>query len=125
MKQFILCILITFYGTALSHASSNTVDCTMEEMNDSISFVIPETMSKVPTVDFAYPIKVIEFSMRSGNLLLVAVDQEDPSRPRLFISAQLNKKNKTYIGQFMTDSGGNEIQLDNGVVTCKVNGIHN
>ncbi|MBL7481084.1 hypothetical protein [Legionella bononiensis] len=121
MKQFILCILITF-GTALSHASSNTVECTMEEMNDTISFVIPETMAKVPSVDFDYPIKVIQFSMRSGNLLLVAVDQEDSSRPRLFISAQLNKKNKTYIGQFMTDSGGNEIQLDNGVVTCKVNG---
>lgn len=113
------------YGTVLSYASVNTVTCSMEEMNDPISFVIPHKKSTVPSVDFDYPIKVIQFSLRPNNLLLIAVDQDDYSRPRLFISAQFDKKSKTYIGQFMTDSGGNEVQLDNGVIHCMVKSAPN
>ncbi len=47
------------------------------------------------------------FSMRTGNLLLVAMDQDEKDRPRIFISAQLNEQSQTYAGQFMTDFGGN------------------
>ena len=54
----------------------------------------------------------------SGNLLLIAMDEGEKDRPRIVISAQLNQKDHTYRGQFMTDFGGNELQLDNGMVSC-------
>ncbi|WP_019217830.1 hypothetical protein [Legionella tunisiensis] len=50
----------------------------------------------------------------------MAVDQDDPSRLRIFISAQAHKKNQHYEGQCMTDYGGNQIQLDNGPVSCEI-----
>ncbi|KTC97576.1 hypothetical protein [Legionella erythra] len=51
----------------------------------------------------------------------MAVDRDDSSRPRLFISAQKAANQSGYTGQFMTDSGGNALQLDNGPVTCELN----
>jgi hypothetical protein len=38
------------------------------------------------------------------------------------ISAQRNKANGIYAGQIMTDSGGNQLMLDNGPVACKAKG---
>lgn len=56
----------------------------------------------------------------SGNLLLIAMDNEEKTRPRIMISAQTSKNSSVYEGQFITDNGGNEIQLDNGPVSCKL-----
>ncbi len=72
------------------------------------------------SIDFEYPSQVSVFSLRDGNLLMIAHDQNDTSRTRLVISAQLNKATRIYIGQIVRDDGGNERQLINGPVSCSV-----
>lgn len=100
--------------------SSKTIVCTMQDANNAISFTTSEKMGDLPTIDFSYPVKTILFSIRSGNLLLVAMDSEEKTRPRIMISAQTTKNSSVYKGQFITDNGGNEIQLDNGPVSCRL-----
>jgi hypothetical protein len=39
---------------------------------------------------------------------------------RVVISAQLDRVKGVYSGQIVTDSGGNQLMLDNGPVICKV-----
>ena len=73
----------------------------------------------LPKIDFDYPAKASLFYIVDGNLLLVANDEEDPSRTRIVISAQLNKAKGTYDGQIVVDMGGNELQLYNGPVSCR------
>jgi hypothetical protein len=48
------------------------------------------------------------------------MDEGDPSRLRIVISAQLNKARGTYDGRFVVDMGGNQLQLDSGPVSCRV-----
>ena len=86
-----------------------------------LKFKPPAKMGDLPTVEFAYPVSVVRFSFRDGNLELVAMDKDDNSRPRIFISAQLNSKSHQYVGQIFRDNGGNEIQTDNGPITCSLN----
>lgn len=118
MKRLILLFLMALFGTTAVYAVQKTVVCHMKGMESPISFIIPNKTGDLPKIDFDYPVDVTRFSIRTGNLLLVAMDQDEKDRPRIFISAQLNKQNQEYIGQFMTDFGGNELQLDNGPVSC-------
>jgi hypothetical protein len=71
-------------------------------------------------IDFDYPAKATRFSFRDGNLSLVAMDQSEPSRVRIVISAQLSKKSGAYEGQIFVDMGGNQLMLHNGPVRCTV-----
>ncbi|AUH70993.1 Uncharacterised protein [Legionella sainthelensi] len=118
MKCVVFSLLLVFVGGAIAQASQKSVICHMKGIQDPLSFGVSGKMGDFPKVDFAYPVNVTRFSMREGNLLLVAMDQEERDRPRIFISAQFNQHNQTYIGQFMTDLGGNQLQLDNGSVSC-------
>ncbi|MCW8387662.1 hypothetical protein OQJ15_15240 [Fluoribacter dumoffii] len=118
MHRLFLALLLSFIGTAF--AAQKTVTCYPEGLENTLSFVVTDKIGAVPKIDFDYPVEVTRFSMRAGNLLLVAMDQEEKDRPRIFISAQLNKKNQRYIGQFLTDSGGSELQLDNGPIFCTI-----
>ena len=102
----------------LAIASPKTIVCTMQGLKDNLSFVAPQKMGDLPGIDFSYPADTTIFSMRDGNLLLVAMDHEDKSRLRILISAQTSKTSSMYKGQFVTDSGDNELQLDNGPVSC-------
>ncbi|KTC86453.1 hypothetical protein [Legionella brunensis] len=112
---------VVFSLTQVTFAyAQRTVVCTMQGLKDNLSFVAPQKMGELPSISFAYPVDTTIFSMREGNLLLVAMDHEDKSRPRIMISAQANKNSPVYKGQFMTDFGGNQIQLDNGPVSCKL-----
>ncbi|WP_115705865.1 hypothetical protein [Legionella sainthelensi] len=120
MKCVVFSLLLVFVGGAIAQASQKSVICHMKGIQDPLSFGVSGKMGDFPKVDFAYPVNVTRFSMREGNLLLVAMDQEERDRPRIFISAQFNQHNQTYIGQFMTDLGGNQLQLDNGSVSCTV-----
>jgi hypothetical protein len=86
----------------------------------SLKFDVPAKLGDFPEIDFSYPSKVTIFSFRDRNFLATAVDEADPSRIRIVISAQLNKAKGTYDGQFVADFGGNELQLDNGPVICRV-----
>ena len=48
------------------------------------------------------------------------MDEEEPTRVRILISARLNKKTGTYEGQIFVDMGGNHLMLHNGPVRCTV-----
>ncbi|WP_392538245.1 hypothetical protein [Legionella sp. 227] len=121
MKRLIFSLLLTLVGIEATYAGQKSVVCHLQGIKDSISFNLPDKIGDMPKIDFDYPVEVTRFSMRTGNFLLVAMDQDEKDRPRVFISAQLNKQSQKYIGQFMTDFGGNELQLDNGPVSCVVN----
>jgi hypothetical protein len=54
--------------------------------------------------------------------MLVAMDEGEKTRLRIVISAQRDKAKGIYVGQIVTDEGGNQLMLDNGPVTCKVKG---
>ena len=71
-------------------------------------------------MDFECPVQVKFFSFRDRNLLLIANDEQDTSRVRVVISAQLNKTAEAYVGQIIRDEGGHELQLTNGPVACSV-----
>jgi hypothetical protein len=86
-----------------------------------VTFDVPPKLGAMPTeLDFDYPAKATRFSFRDGNLSLVAMDEGDPSRVRIVISAQLNKKSGVYEGQIFVDMGGNQLMLHNGPVRCTV-----
>jgi len=48
------------------------------------------------------------------------MDESEPSRVRIVVSAQLNKKSGAYEGQIFVDMGGNQLMLHNGPVRCTV-----
>ncbi|MCE0721718.1 MULTISPECIES: hypothetical protein [Legionella] len=120
MQRLMLSLSLILIGSAAASAVQKSVVCHMKGLEGTISFAVPNKIGDLPAVDFDYPATVTRFSMRTGNLLLVAMDQDEKDRPRIFISAQLNKQNRTYEGQYMADFGGNQLQLDNGPVSCKL-----
>lgn len=85
-----------------------------------LTFDVPAKLGDLPEIDFDYPAKTTLFSFRDGHLLLVAMDEGEPSRLRIAISAQLNKKSASYDGQIIVDMGGNQLQLHSGPVRCTV-----
>jgi hypothetical protein len=87
-----------------------------------LTFPVPKKIGDLPPIEFDYPAKASLFSFRDGNLLLVAMDEGEPSRVRIVISAQRAKGKSSYDGQFLVDMGGNQVQFDNGPVTCKAKG---
>ncbi|STX28831.1 Uncharacterised protein [Legionella beliardensis] len=115
-----LIFLLLLLSGSLAFAAQKAVVCHMQGLTGTLSFPLPNKMGGLPTIDFDYPVTATRFSMRDGNLLLIAMDKDEMTRPRIFISAQLNKQGNAYLGQFMIDSGGNQLQLDNGPVSCLV-----
>lgn len=111
------CLVIATPGAAAAKAQ-RTISCPLPS-GENLTFVAPFRLGNLPKIQLDYPSKVTLFSFRDGNFLTVAVDESDPSRVRLVISAQLNKVKGTYDGQLVIDSGGSELQLDNGPVSCK------
>ena len=88
---------------------------------ERLTFDVAAKLGALPVeIDFDYPAKAIQFSFRDGNLLLVAMDEGEPSRLRVVVSAQLNKKSGNYDGQIFVDMGGNQLMLHNGPVRCTV-----
>lgn len=120
MRLAALCIVlvITCHQSA---AAAKSITCSFAH-GQALSFDAPKKPGGLPGLEFDYPSKVTLFSLRDDNLLLVAMDQEDKSRVRIMISAQRGNGKPSYDGQILTDSGGNEIMLDNGPVSCKTSG---
>jgi hypothetical protein len=86
-----------------------------------VTFVVPAKFGGLPKdIDSDDPVTATLFSFRDSNLMLVAMDESQPRRPRIVISAQLEKKTGAYVGQIVVDMGGNELQLHNGPVRCTV-----
>ena len=119
----IICLtsLVLSYTYSLAATSTKSVTCSITDFV-SLKFDIPAKLGDLPEIDFSYPSKVVVFSFRDRNLLAIAVDEVDPSRVRVVISAQLKKGKGTYDGQFVADFGGNQLQLDNGPVICRTRG---
>jgi hypothetical protein len=120
MKKNSFLLLLTFLTPAITLAAQKSLHCVLAGMQERLSFELPTKAGKLPEIDFPYPVSTTIFSLRSDNLLLVVMDKDEPSRPRIFLSAQYHKALQRYEGQFMTDFGGNQIQLDNGSLSCKV-----
>jgi hypothetical protein len=105
-------------GSEAAAKGSRTITCPLPS-GENLTFVKPAKLGDLPKIELDYPSKVTLFSLRDGNFMTVAMDEADPSRVRLVISAQLNRATGAYDGQLVIDSGGNEMQLDNGPVRCK------
>jgi hypothetical protein len=103
----------------IAASPKETVSCPYLETRD-LTFDVPATFGDLPAIDFDYPSKVTIFSFREGHLLLVAMDEDQPSRLRIVISAQLNQASGTYDGQILVDMGGHELQVHAGPVACTV-----
>lgn len=110
--------LVFMSGSFAAGSAQRVVTCPY--LKSGLQFDVPAKFGDMPAIDFDYPAKASQFSLRDGNLLLVAMDESEPSRVRIVISAQLNKTRGTYDGQILVDMGGNQMQLYNGSVHCKV-----
>lgn len=118
--QVVLTCGLALLATGSFAASGHeTITCPYLERRD-VTFEVPATFGDLPDIDFDYPSKVSIFSFREGHLLMVAMDEDQPSRLRIVISAQLNKASGTYDGQIVVDMGGHELQVHNGPVACTV-----
>jgi len=112
---FLACLTCAQQGSEAAAKDPKTITCPLPG-GEKLTFVKPAKLGDLPKIDLDYPSKVTLFSFRDGNFLTVAVDEQDPSRVRLVISAQLDKATGAYDGQFVNDAGGNQLQLDNGPV---------
>ena len=112
------CLAISLQSAEAATQGPGTITCPLPG-GENLTFAAPKRLGDLPKIELDYPSKVTLFSFRDGNFLTVAVDESDPSRVRLVISAQRNKTTGAYDGQLVIDSGGNELQLDNGPVHCK------
>ncbi|MFS8048745.1 hypothetical protein [Rhizobium sp. BR 314] len=100
-------------------ASAKSVTC-LYPKDQKLVFEVPKKLTDLPSIDFDYPTRVTEFSFRDGNLLLIAMDDAERSRIRMVISAQRDRATGAYVGQIVTDTGGNQLMFDNNQVECKV-----
>ena len=119
---FALIVVLALPIGASTAASSKqkTISCPFLK-EGRVTFDVPAKLGAMPSaVEFDYPARAARFSFRDGNLLLVAMDEGDPSRVRIVISAQRNKKSGVYEGQMLVDMGGNQLMLHNGPVRCTV-----
>lgn len=121
MKRIaIACLALLFFSCETS-AAAKSITCTYLEKQE-LTFDVPQKRGSLPSVEFDYPSKVTRFSFRNDHLLLIAMDEADETRVRIVISARLDKAKRAYGGQIVADSGGNQLMLDSGPVTCKVRG---
>jgi hypothetical protein len=108
------------FESAAAAPAKKTITCPFLEERH-VSFDVPARLGGLPKeIDSEDPVKATRFSFRDRNLLFVAMDESDPSRPRIVISAQLDKKTGAYVGQIVVDMGGYELMLHNGPVRCTV-----
>jgi len=103
-------------ATARGHRA---ISCPLPS-GETLAFSKPAKLGDLPKIELDNPSKVTLFSFRDGNFLVVAMDEAEPSRLRLVISAQFDKTTGAYAGQLVIDAGGNQLQLENRPVSCRV-----
>jgi hypothetical protein len=114
----LLAVVIDPQAGGAAVASKKTMTCPFLAQG-RVTFDVPAKAGDLPKeIEFDYPSKAERFSFRDGNLLLVAMDEGEPSRLRVLVSAQRNQKNGAYEGQIFVDMGGNQLMLHNGPVRC-------
>jgi hypothetical protein len=116
----LMVLLVLSIVPGMAAASKQKITCPFLK-EGRVTFDVPGKLGALPAdIDFDYPAKASSFSFRDRNLSLVAMDEGDPSRVRIVVSAQLNKKSGAYEGQIFVDMGGNQLMLHNGPVRCTV-----
>jgi hypothetical protein len=116
----LMALLVLSIVSGMAAASKQKITCPFLK-EGRVTFDVPGKLGALPAdIDFDYPAKASSFSFRDRNLSLVAMDEGDPSRVRIVVSAQLNKKSGAYEGQIFVDMGGNQLMLHNGPVRCTV-----
>src|SRR5579871_2830428 len=93
------CVVASIGAAAAASAapSGQTITCPYaNDPDEHLTIVAPARIGDLPPIDFDYPAKVTRFSFRDGHLLVIAMDQDERSRVRIVISAQLNKATRTY-----------------------------
>ncbi len=119
----IACALTAAPSATAAPPKPKTITCPFLK-EGHLSFDIPAKLGALPAaIDFDYPAKAKEFSFRDGNLFLLAMDEEEPTRVRIMISAQRDKNTGAYEGQIFVDMGGNQLMLHNGPVRCEVGAL--
>lgn len=117
-------LLLSLVASAAASSGPRVITCPFLQ-EGRVTFDVPAKFGALPSrIDFDYPVKATHFSFRDGNLSLIAMDEEEPSRVRIVISAQLNRKRRAYEGQIFVDMGGNQLMLHNGPVRCTVGPAH-
>lgn len=111
-----LTLLSAFQVTA---ADAKTVSCSYPK-RQVLTFEVPRRSGGLPTIDFDYPARVVQFRLQGDRLRLVAMDETEKKRMRITISARRNRTTGIYSGRIVTDSGGNQVMLDRNPVTCSV-----
>jgi hypothetical protein len=119
-RAAIVCIVLLSVLHAPA-AAAKSITCSYPK-DQELAFDVPKKPGGLPAIEFDYPSKVTLFSFRDDNLLLVAMDEAETTRVRVVISAQRDRAKGIFAGQIVTDSGGNQLMLDNGPVTCRVKG---
>jgi len=113
-------LILSLVSSTVASSRQKVITCPFLK-DGRVKFDVPAKFGAMPTeIDFDYPAEATRFSFRDGNLSLVAMDEQEPSRVRIVISAQLNKKSGVYEGQIFVDMGGNQLMLHNGPVRCTV-----
>jgi hypothetical protein len=112
MKIALATVLVLI--TCQAFAITQTLDC------GKFRVEIPQTKGEVPVVSGLIEVEIAIFSLKNSNVVLVAMDAEDNTRVRLSLSAQLNAKTKKYVGQFIQDLGGSQLQIENGPISCSL-----
>ncbi len=111
---------LTAAPSATAAPQQKTITCPFLK-EGHVTFDIPAKFGGLPAaIDFDYPAKAKEFSFRDDNLFLLAMDETEPTRVRIMISAQRDKTTGAYAGQIFVDMGGNQLMLHNGPVRCVV-----
>lgn len=121
MERVTLVCLAFGFALQANHVAAKSITC-FYASGQKLSFDVPKKAGDLPPIEFDYPSKVTRFGLRDDSLLLVAMDETETERVRIVISAQRDKAKSQYIGQIVTDTGGNQLMLDNGPVTCKIKG---
>jgi hypothetical protein len=96
-------------------ARGKTIKCS------NFSVAVPPPAGGSPQLDSAYPSEATIFHFENKkSLLLVAMDEDDPTRLRIALSAQWDKKSNRFKGQVIEDLGSSQLQIQNGPETCAV-----
>lgn len=119
MKHLTAIGIILLAITQPNVASAKSVTCFYPK-DQKLVFEVPKNPTDFPSIDFDYSTTVTEFSFRDGNLLLIAMDEAEKSRTRIVISAQRDTGTGVYVGQIVTDAGGNQRMFDSSQVKCRV-----
>jgi hypothetical protein len=111
MRAFLITILFSLSGFASTERL--TLNCGSFQVQLASKDQAASVVSHFDT-----ELAIYKFS--SKNVVLVAMDTDEPTRLRVSLSAQWDAKTKKFAGQAIQDAGGSQLQIENGPITCSL-----